>query len=320
MAAGKAFCAGFVGSCMGISVLFGLIFAPIAFNMAFHRLDSTDMAVTWDPFTRQLRDVRGAGLYVVAFQKFVKYPSTLPTISTDVSCVTKDGLMMDMLATFQYQIIKSDLIQITKEYRDFDKYHKLMNTAAERAIHYACSQFNIGQFQSQRMDVQYATKDKMQHLIHDMLHADIMDVQLKNVQPPDDWKTAVASKQQAQQDILLASNERDQSIAKVNGDLKLAQQSAEIMLEEARTNATVILQDAISQAAGIGAMYQQQAEIAANITKTNGLSINGYIAYLQNRLMEQQNSLDVAMDTPQADVVSQCLRLSSAEAILRYIC
>ncbi len=55
----------------------------------------------------------------------------------------------------------------------------------------------------------------LQHLIHDMLHADIMDVQLKNVQPPDDWKTAVASKQQAQQDILLASNERDQSIAKV---------------------------------------------------------------------------------------------------------
>lgn len=28
-----------------------------------------------------------------------------------------------------------------------------------------------------------------------------------------------------------------------------------------------------------------------------------YIAYLQNRLMEQQDNLDVAMDTPQADVV-----------------
>ncbi|BDA43660.1 hypothetical protein COCOBI_04-6730 [Coccomyxa sp. Obi] len=304
MAAGKAFCAGFLGSCGGISVLFGLTFALVAFIKAFHRLDSTELAVTWDPFTRQLKDVRGAGLYVEAFLQFVKYPSTLPTISTDVSCVTKDGLMVDMLATFQYQIIKSDLIQITKEYRDFDKYHKLMNAAAERAIHYACSQFNIGQFQSQRMDVQYATKDKMQHLIHDMLHADIMDVQLKNVQPPDQWKAAVASKQKAQQDILLASNERNQAIAKANGDLALAQQSAEIMLQEARTNATVILQNAVNQAAGIIAMYQQQADIAANITKTNGLSIDGYIAYLQNRLLEQQNSLDVAMDTPQADAVS----------------
>ncbi len=39
---------------------------------------------------------------------------------------------------------------------------QLMHAAAERAIHYACAQFNIGQFQSQRMDVQYATKDKMQ--------------------------------------------------------------------------------------------------------------------------------------------------------------
>lgn len=55
----------------------------------------------------------------------------------------------------------------------------------------------------------------LQLLIHDMLHADIMDVQLKNVQPPDEWKAAVASKQKAQQDILLASNERDQATAKV---------------------------------------------------------------------------------------------------------
>lgn len=64
MAGGKAFGAGFLGSCMGISVLFGLIFALVAFIKAFHRLDSTEMAVTWDPFTRQLKDVRGAGLYV----------------------------------------------------------------------------------------------------------------------------------------------------------------------------------------------------------------------------------------------------------------
>ena len=55
----------------------------------------------------------------------------------------------------------------------------------------------------------------LQHLIHDMLRADIMDVQLKNVQPPNEWKAAVSSKQKAQQDIVLAFNERDQSIAKV---------------------------------------------------------------------------------------------------------
>ena len=39
---------------------------------------------------------------------------------------------------------------------------QIMHAAAERAIHYACSQFNVGQFQSQRIDVQQATRDKMQ--------------------------------------------------------------------------------------------------------------------------------------------------------------
>lgn len=28
-----------------------------------------------------------------------------------------------------------------------------------------------------------------------------------------------------------------------------------------------------------------------------------YIAYLENRLLEQQSSLDIALDTPQADVI-----------------
>ena len=58
-----------------------------------------------------------------------------------------------------------------------------------------------------------------QHLVHDMLRAEIMDVQLKNVQPPDEWKAAVQSKQKAQQDIQLAFNERDQTLAKVSATL-----------------------------------------------------------------------------------------------------
>ena len=39
---------------------------------------------------------------------------------------------------------------------------QVMHAAAERAIHYACAQFNVGQFQSQRIDVQAATRQKMQ--------------------------------------------------------------------------------------------------------------------------------------------------------------
>ncbi|EIE19402.1 hypothetical protein COCSUDRAFT_58690 [Coccomyxa subellipsoidea C-169] len=278
MAGGGAFAAGFGGSCVLTSVAFIVLFLIIGFAKSFHRLDSTEMAVTWSPFTRQLLGVKEAGLYF--------------------------RLIVEMLATFQYQIVKKDLMQLTKQYRDFDKYHQVMHAAADRAIHYACAQFNVGQFQSQRIDVQAATRQKMQLLVHDLLRADIMDVQLKNVQPPDAWKGAVASKQKAQQDILLAYNERDQALAKANRDLQLAQQTATILMQEAQTNATVIMQRAVNEAAAIRRTYQEQAEIAANITKTNGLSIDGYIAYLQNRLFEQQSSLDIAMDAPQADLVS----------------
>ena len=69
----------------------------------------------------------------------------------------------------------------------------------------------------------------LQHLVHDLLRADIMDVQLKNVQPPDEWKAAVAAKQKAQQDILLAFNERDQALAKVTAVSSMLCPSAAII-------------------------------------------------------------------------------------------
>ncbi len=63
MAGGGAFAAGFGGSCVLTSVAFILLFLIIGFAKSFHRLDSTEMAVTWSPFTRQLLGVKEAGLY-----------------------------------------------------------------------------------------------------------------------------------------------------------------------------------------------------------------------------------------------------------------
>ena len=47
-------------------------------------------------------------------------------------------------------------------YRNFGKYSDVMTSASLRAVHYACAQFLVSQFQGQRYDVQEATKHKLQ--------------------------------------------------------------------------------------------------------------------------------------------------------------
>lgn len=69
---GGAFCAGFFGSCAFTSTAFITLFLIISLAKSFHRLDSTEMAVTWSPFTRQLYDVKEAGLH------FRESPPSLP--------------------------------------------------------------------------------------------------------------------------------------------------------------------------------------------------------------------------------------------------
>jgi hypothetical protein len=60
-----------------------------------------------------------------------------------------------------------------------------------------------------------------------------------------------------------------------NGDLALAQQQAQITLQTAQATAVVTLTTAQNNAKAMTLQYQTQADIAANITRSNNLTIDG---------------------------------------------
>ena len=60
-----------------------------------------------------------------------------------------------------------------------------------------------------------------------------------------------------------------------NGDLALAQQQAKITLQTAQATAVVTLTTAQNTAKAVTLQYQTQADIAANITRSNNLTVDG---------------------------------------------
>ncbi|KAK9830006.1 hypothetical protein WJX72_009162 [[Myrmecia] bisecta] len=177
-----------------------------------------------------------------------------------------------MDVVLQYTIAKDSLPEVAAKFRNFDKYQALMTAAANKAIHYSCAQFHVFDFQPQRVDVQDMIKLKMQENVA-MFQATIHDVQLRNAGFPSQWKDAVASKEQAYQDISLALNERDQRVATANGTLAVALQQLE-----------------------------NEAATAADIMSQLNMTVKDFIAYLTNRALESHaqggSPVKLALEAP----------------------
>ncbi|GAQ85742.1 hypothetical protein KFL_002520010, partial [Klebsormidium nitens] len=226
------------------------------------------------------------------------FPSVYQSRNTYVRCVSNDGLQLGLGITYQFLVNSTDLHTVALQYHDYGKYLLVLDSAAEASCHWACSQFQIGDFQALRAVVQNTTHDRLQFNVQP-LHAIILDVQLRNVTYPPDWSNAVALKEQASYDITLASQERQQAISKANGDLLLANQNATITIQIAQTQANVMQAQADYQGQALLTQFKTEADKAAQIQQTLNLTTEGLLAYLANRAVgTSAGKLDVAMDAP----------------------
>lgn len=80
-----------------------------------------------------------------------------------------------------------------------------------------------------------------------MLNAEVDGVQLQNVEAPEEWEEAVEQKEDAREDIRLARNQRIQEITKAETALKEAEETAKVILANARNAAKITLTQAQSK-------------------------------------------------------------------------
>jgi SPFH domain / Band 7 family len=79
----------------------------------------------------------------------------------DRTCVSQDGLLVDFDVTFQYQVPKEYLLNIIHKYGNFDKWAKVVEAAGSSAVHHACSEFTISNFQNKRGIIQSTMEDNL---------------------------------------------------------------------------------------------------------------------------------------------------------------
>jgi len=238
--------------------------------------------------------------------RFVKFPSTFVTVDlNDRFCVSRDGLIVKLDVTFQYQMIAENMFPAVERYRDFVQWGEIVEVAGLSAVHHSCSAFQISNFQNKRGEIQAKMEDNLRIKLEgnetkgiEGVYAQAISLQLRNIQLPQEYSDAVRDKQSAEEDIALAKNQRQQETTKASTALLRANEEARKILDTANNDVEILLTEARLAAEETTFAFEQEAVTIVDVKESLKLSTNGVLAYLANGLLADVNNLKVSTLEP----------------------
>lgn len=288
-----------------LTVIVGLI---IILATSLRKLKSTEYGIRYTPYSKKLDEAaRVGGLHIgPPGYRFIKFPSTYVTVDLpNDTCVSKDGLRVRFSVTFQYQMPSEWLLPAVVKYRNFERWAEIVEAAGNSAIHHSCSDFNIASFQTKRGEIQGTMEANLRLKLEgsegdgsDGVYARAISLQLSNVDLPSEYSEAVAEKQAAAEDIALAKNQRVQEVTKAQTALLKAREEARIINSTAINDVEILLTEANAKAEETLFAYETEANLIVTVQDSLGLTVDGVLGWLSNRLLEAAPNLRVTAGEP----------------------
>eukprot|EP00058_Branchiostoma_floridae_P002740 XP_002588228.1 hypothetical protein BRAFLDRAFT_86671 [Branchiostoma floridae] len=252
---------------IGFFVVAAIVMIIALVASSFQRLESDEIGIAYDTIQKHLgSDVKEEGLHTgpVGY-RFIKFPSVFKTLEyTSLTCLNKDGVPIVLDVAFQYLARPSDLNRIVTEFRDHENYVTVLRNVGEAALHEACSQFNTSEFQSARALFTEKVRETLSLRFND-LSSDITDLQV-------------------------AENERPRLLTQARTTRREAETQAQIAINKAQSDARIAISRAEAEAEAILNEYQTEADTYATIIQRQGLTTEGFLAYMGVRAISSSKN------------------------------
>lgn len=285
----------------GISAIVAVVLTCIALVITLiatsvHKVQTHEIGIFYDTYGKVLGPVHTQGLYSWRpFSTVVVFSAVYTPVDIGVACVTHDGLVVKLHASFQYVAKPESILSIARTFKDEDTYFENIKSSATSAIHQTCSEFSISDYQNSRPIIQTRMSTNLETFLG-KLNASSLAAQLTNVVVPTDWNQAVFNQQQAFQDINLAHNQRNQLLFFAQNKLLLAEQDSEVSLQNAAANASVAMLTSQQQGIAIKSQYSSFSFICKSLMDSLNITGSELVNLLTNRVIGSSGgSLDVAL-------------------------
>lgn len=289
---------------IGIAIIIGVLTAGIfvIYVTNYEQVDVTEYAIRFNWLDRKIDEskIYEEGNYNIGFfYDFIKFPRTVQEVTyfepeageiRDANALpldsrTKDGLLITFQLAFYYQLQKDNIIVLYKTYANSyrDKYIGQGRTTLRDVASY----YNAIEFFNNRTEIAEQMLLELQKDISKMF-ADVVNIQLREINLPDSFEDALERVQVAQQEYEIARFEQQAAI--VRAETKIIEARAEanitILKAEADAEAFMINMKAQADALNITLNTQSLAYYAMaqqlNLTSTELLSLLWIMAIMNH--------------------------------------
>ena len=258
-------------------------------GVSLQRLSTQELGLVYDVHQQVLyEETKGEGLHSgpPGFE-FIKFPAVFRSQAYDnLLCLNKDGVEITISVDFQYRPNREHILPLASQFRNETVYYEIIQQQGETVVYRVCGRFDTEQFQTARVSIENAIIETLQE---DMskFYTDVASVQVRNIARPSQFESAVRAKEAARENIELAQNERGRRIIEVTTKLRETEAEAEITLDRANSDASVLLTQANATAKGILEEFRTEVGSYLTVMKANNLTIEGLLSYLGTRLIEE---------------------------------
>jgi len=236
-------------------------------------------------------------IYVQPGETMFRYQRRFVTVDFNedenaVDCISIDGIYINLLLTFQYQIIRDELFDILFEWGQMGDYDNYITLLSRESIRQTCSYFTVNDFASARGTVEQQMQANLASDFNSSrAHAVGGLLQLKNVEYPSDYNNAILARQQAEQDLVNAVNERPNLLVQANTTLNVANYTAYQQIINAQAQAQAILQLANADAQAINQTWVQRANAYKEVMVALNMNATEFVnVYFKSYILEQMNA------------------------------
>lgn len=276
-------------SLSGIITMITLLAMYVSYPVA-----QSEYAVGYDTYNMKFTKIYEQGKYPIRVgEEMIIIERTLQDFNRDLTCMTKDKILIGLSIGLQYQYQKNDLIdKILKEFSSVNNFETFLFDRITSSIINSCLVYDAEEYYTVRSSIDRYMYNRLIIDVNNYdLGATIGFFQLINIQYPVQISNAISQKQNIEQEALTTTNERASKLTEANTKKLEMERKADIQIINANIASNVTLNQAQANFQIQQVLWDNRAFAYSHAKDVLGLNSTELIDYIQSDLISKSDNL-----------------------------
>lgn len=187
---------------IALALVFSVSFIIVPFS--FHTVNTGEVAVV--KHLGKAKEIKEPGLSFACWftNKYVKYDTKVRGIYVETAAYSSDAQQMKLSISFQYQIRKDKVMEITEQYGSLDILDARIQSIVLEKAKSSMSTYTAMNIIENRSNLSPIVEEAVRKALGDKYYIDVVTIAITNIDFSDAFETAVENKMIAEQNKLKA--------------------------------------------------------------------------------------------------------------------